>query len=285
MRTKDAPANKVDAITTRHPAPESTVPRTRLRLAVTVALLPVALTACGDTGALRGAGPTATAISPDRLWPDLTPASSPAWDYDDGESELMKGIRAPRDDIHKVDPVAVVRAEISQHPDAYTGIKAPYHETARRMADCGEGPAKGRCPVLRPYYRDLTGDGRDDLTLGFRLLPGNQTAVRVYTFESGRLVRVMSNDDAVTGVELAGRSVIIHSPSDIASYEYRFQWTWDPDQRVMLLTHDEMLRVDGRKGGRHPSASPSASASPAASPSVSPSSSTSPSPSSSSSGR
>jgi hypothetical protein len=67
--------------------------------------------------------------------------------------------------------------------------------------------------------------------------------VRVYTVQGGRLVQVMSNDDAVTGVELAGRSVIIRSPSDIAYYEYRFQWTWDPDQHVMLLTHDEMLRT------------------------------------------
>jgi hypothetical protein len=128
--------------------------------------------------------------------------------------------------------------------------------------------ARGRCPVLAPYYRDLTGDGRDDLTLGFRLLPGNQTAVRVYTFESGRLVRVMSNDDAVTGVELAGRSVIIRSPSDIAGYEYRFQWTWDPDQRVMLLTHDEMLRTGAQNGAKHRSASPSVS--PRLSPSTSP---------------
>ncbi|MGW0332589.1 hypothetical protein ACWD0J_12075 [Streptomyces sp. NPDC003011] len=260
----------------------------RIRTAATVALLLATVSACGDTGALRGAGPTPTAMSPDRLWPDLAPASSPAWDYDDGGSELVRGITAPGDDIHRVDPVAVIRAEIARHPDAYTGGKATYRETARRMADCAGGAATGRCPVLTPYYRDLTGDGRDDLTLGFRLLPGNQTAVRVYTFRSGRLTQVMSNDDAVTGVELAGRSVIIRSPSDIAGYEYRFQWTWDPDQRVMLLTHDELLRTGGKKGAKdstdatdskHPTASPSPS------PSLSPSASPSPSGSSSASGR
>jgi hypothetical protein len=81
----------------------------------------------------------------------------------------------------------------------------------------------------------------------------------------------MSNDDAVTGVELAGRSVIIRSPSDIAGYEYRFQWTWDPDQRVMLLTHDEMLRSGEENGAKHRSASPSAS--PSALSSASPSAS------------
>ncbi|MFI6930626.1 hypothetical protein [Streptomyces sp. NPDC050287] len=243
----------------------------RIRTAVAVGLLLAALAACGDTGALRGAGPTATAMSPDRLWPDLRPASSPAWDYDDGEAELMRGVTAPGEDIHKLNPVAVVRAEITQHPDEYTGGKATYYETTRRMADCADGAARGRCPVLKPYYRDLTGDGRDDLTLGFRLLPGNQTAVRVYTFESGRLVQVMSNDDAVTGVELAGRSVIVRSPSDVAGYEYRFQWTWDPDQRVMLLTHDEMLRTGARNDAEHRSAPPSRP--PRPSPSVSPSAS------------
>lgn len=237
-----------------------------LRTALVTALLLASATACGDAGGLEGAGATPTATSPARLWPEMTPASSPAWNYDDGESEVMKGITAAGDDVRKVDPVAVVKAEIAQHPDEYSGSKAPYYETARRMVDCEERTASGRCPVLKAYYRDLTGDGHEDLTLGFRLLPGNQTAVRVYTFEGGRLVQVMANDDAVSGVELAGRSVIIHAPSDLADYEYRFQWTWDPDQHVMLLTHDEMLRV-----GKAPSPSASAGASSAASPSLTPS--------------
>jgi hypothetical protein len=231
----------------------------RIRTLAAVALLLATAAGCGDAGGLVGAGPTSTAISPDRLWPNLTPAASPAWDYDEGEKEVMNGITAPGDDIRKVDPVAVVRAEIFQHPDSYTGSKAPYHETARRTADCGKKAASSRCPVLKAYYRDLTGDGRDDLTLGFRLLPSNQTAVRVYTFESGRLVQVMANDDAVLGVELAGRSVIIRSPTSIAGYEYRTQWTWDPDQLAMLLTRDEFLRVGKRTRPHHSSAAPSAS--------------------------
>ena len=57
-------------------------------------------------------------------------------------------------------------------------------------------------------------------------------------------------------MELAGRSVIIRSPSEVAGYEYRLQWTWDPEQRAMLLTHDEMLRTGGKKHSRHPSARP-----------------------------
>ncbi|MGW7208948.1 hypothetical protein [Streptomyces sp. NPDC054837] len=221
-----------------------------VRPLVTAALVLATVAGCGDAGGLHGAGPTSTATSPARLWPNLTPAASPAWNYDDGESEAMKGITAPGDDVREVDPVAVVKAEIAQHPDEYSGAKAPYRETARLMAYCGKKPADSRCPLLKAYYRDLTGDGHEDLTLGFRLLPGHQTAVRVYTFEGGRLVQVMANEDAVSGVELAGRSVIIHAPSDLADYEYRFQWTWDPEQRVMLLTHDEMLHI-----GKSPSPS------------------------------
>lgn len=253
--------------------PRSLAARTALALAA------LALAAgCGDAGGLQGAGSTPTATSPAKLWPSLTPASSPAWNYDNGESETMKGVTAPGGDIRKVDPARLVRAEIAQHADDYAGSKAPYRETVRRMDSCGKRPADAKCPLLRPYYRDITGDGRPDLTLGFRLLPGNQTAVRVYTVEGNRVVQVMSNNDAVSGVELAGRSVIIHAPSDLSDYEYRFQWTWDPEQKVMLLTHDEMLHNGKREQPpKRPSASRSGS--PSASAGTSPSTTTGASPS------
>lgn len=236
------------------------MPRARaaraVRSAVAVALLAATAVGCGDAGGLRGAGATPTATSPAKLWPNLKPAASPAWDYDNGESEEMH-LSAPDGDIRKVSPAAIVRQEIALHPGDYAGSKAQYRETARRMKYCGTTPADSRCPLLKAYYRDITGDGKPELTLGFRLLPGTQTAVRVYTVEAGRVVQVMSNNDAVSGVELAGRSVIIHAPSDLADYEYRFQWTWDPQQKVMLLTHDEMLHI-GRT--RHHSRRPSPSA-------------------------
>ncbi|MEV1063906.1 hypothetical protein [Streptomyces sp. NPDC050263] len=216
---------------------------------------------CGDAGELEGAGSTPTAISPDRLWPDLTPAASPAFDIGEVDTKVVKGVTVPGGDIRKADPVAVVRAEIAADPGDYSA--GAYDETARRMADCGKsGTAGTRCPVLKAYYRDLTGDGREDMTLGFRQLPGNLTAVRVYTVRGDRLVQVMSYEDAVSGVELAGRSVIIRAPSEVAGYEYRLQWTWDQQQHAMLLTHDEMLRTgSGRKDSSHPSASVSATAS------------------------
>ncbi|OXS32699.1 hypothetical protein [Streptomyces sp. XY006] len=259
-----------------------------VRRAVAGMLVLAAAVGCGNAGELEGAGPTPTAVGPARLWPELTPASSPAFEIGEVNREPVKGVEVPADgDIRRVDPVGIVRAEIDGNPRDYAGAKAPYRDTNRRMADCAEGPGRGKCPVLRPYYRDLTGDGRDDLTLGFRLLPGKTTAVRVYTVDRRRLLQVMAWEDALSGVELAGRSLVIRSPSEVAGYEYRLEWTWDRDQRAMLLTHDEMLRTGPRGHSRHPSASPSgsrsASPSGSASPSRSASRSVSPSPSGSSS--
>ncbi|KUN73642.1 hypothetical protein AQJ46_04910 [Streptomyces canus] len=239
--------------------PARRAPRTT-RAVAAVALLLAAASGCGDAGDLVGAGSTPTAISPDRLWPQLTPASSPAFEIGEVDSQVVAGVSVPGDDIREVDPVALVRTEIKKDPSSYAA--GGYVETARRMADCGkQGVAGKRCPVLQPYYRDLTGDGRKDLTLGFRQLPGNVTAVRVYTVEKHRLVRVMHWEDAVSGVELAGRSVIIRSPSEVAGYEYRLQWTWDPQQKSMLLTHDEMLRTGSRSLGDAQSPAPGPSAS------------------------
>ncbi|MGW4871574.1 hypothetical protein [Streptomyces chartreusis] len=248
------------------------MPRSRLTrivaLSALVALLLAAATACGDAGELQGAGPTETAVSPDKLWPRLTPASRPAYEIGEVNREVVKGVMLPGDDIRDVNPVAVVRKEMDKSPGDYEGQNAQYRETGLLMAQCGGGAGHGKCPVLRPYYRDLTGDGRPELTLGFRLMPGKTTAVRVYTVEKHRLMQVMSWDDAISSVELAGRSVIIRSPSEVAGYEYRLQWTWDADEKAMLLTHDEMLRTGHRKKSPHPSPSPSGS------PSLTPSAST-----------
>lgn len=199
------------------------MPRSRpTRTAAVVALLLAAATACGDAGGLQGAGPTETAVSPDKLWPKLTPASSPAYVIGEVNRKVVKGVTVPGGDIRDVDPVAVVRKEIAESPGDYRGEDAPYHRTGSLMAQCDKGAGRGGCPVLQPYYRDLTGDGHPDLTVGFRLMPGKTTAVRVYTVEKRRLVQVMEWDDAVSAVELAGRSVIIRSPSEVAGYRNNF---------------------------------------------------------------
>ncbi|MFD4834945.1 hypothetical protein ACFWPV_34675 [Streptomyces uncialis] len=263
-------------------------------------LLPLAvlLGACGNPGDLESAGPATTAVGPARLWPDLPPASTPAYDYGEAETETVDGFALPRDDIRTLDPLAVLRAQAKQHPDTFTGPLALDEDTAKKITRCGSDDGSGSdgsvgsddasgssgsdgssgsegaggagsrgCPVLKEQYRDLTGDGRDDLIIGIRL-PDDQLAVRVFTHEGDALTQIMSTSDAVTGVELAGRDLVIRAVSGIPGYEYRTVWSWDRHQEAMLPTKDEFLRVDGAGGTpkspapRPPTASPAPGSTP-----------------------
>ncbi|MDX2559355.1 hypothetical protein PV371_06795 [Streptomyces sp. TX20-6-3] len=198
--------------------------------------------ACGrEEGGLQSAGATPTAVGPVRLWPDLPPATDPPVDYGESDTERVPGIKVPDNDVHTVDAVAVVDAEVRAHPDTYSGGDGLYEETARAIRACETAPAA--CPVMRPYYRDLTGNGRDELIVGIRM-PDQQVGVRVYLAENGGLTRIMATVDQVISVELAGRDLIMRvSSAGIPGYEYRTAWSWDEQQHSMLPTRDEIVRV------------------------------------------
>ncbi|MFG2145752.1 hypothetical protein ACGFRG_16335 [Streptomyces sp. NPDC048696] len=201
------------------------------------------LSGCGNAGGLQGAGPTQTAVGPVQLWPDLPKPTATPQDYGESQTERVPGIKVPGGDVHNLDPVAVVQAEVRAHPDQYTGADGLYEETVRQLTQCRSKPKS--CPVLKAYFRDLTGDGRDEMILGIKM-PEQQLAVRCYTPDkNGTLTRIMSTSDQLIGVELAGRDVILHSVSaGIPGYEYRTAWSWDDHQRAMLPTRDEIIRVE-----------------------------------------
>lgn len=128
--------------------------RALLGVAVAVVLTSAAA-GCGDAGELQGAGPTPTAISPDKLWPDLTPASSPAFDIGEVDTEVVKGITVPGGDIRGVDPVAVVRREIAGHPGDYAKGPTPRRPggwpTAARAVRAAPGaPCSRRTTATSP---------------------------------------------------------------------------------------------------------------------------------------
>ncbi|WP_251060362.1 hypothetical protein [Streptomyces sp. ISL-100] len=224
--------------------------RAALLLTAAAAAVAAALSGCADAGELESAGPTPTAVGPTRLWPERPAATVPPMDYGEGETETVRGIKVPGDDVRRVRPVAVAQAEQAAHPDALSGPDGRYEQTVRQLRECDTRPKS--CPVLKAYYRDLTGDGKAELILGVSM-PRGQLAVRCYLAEKGRLTRIMGTSDAVIGVSLAGRDLIIRAPSNLPGYEYRTAWSWDGHQHAMLPTRDEILRVHKDGGDPLPS--------------------------------
>ncbi|MFI9625494.1 hypothetical protein [Streptomyces sp. NPDC052042] len=228
-------------------------PRRRVRCRTVSALGAVAgavlLSGCGAGGGLRSAGPAPYAIGPARLWPELPSASAAPYDYGEGETARIPGIEVPDGDVHRLDPVAVVQAGLTVRSDRHSKATELPAETVRRITECRSVP--GSCPVLRPYFRDLTGDGKDEMVLGIQL-PGRQISVRVYKSEAGGLTRILATSDAVISIELAGRDLITRVPSVIRGYEYRTAWSWDGRQRAMLPRRDEILRMPSPRPPRSP---------------------------------
>lgn len=156
--------------------------------------------------------------------------------------------------MHAVDPVALVQAELRAHPKVDVGPDGMPQETAAAILACGKDGADGsadgaRCPVLKPYYRDLTGNGKDELIIGIEFgsgpdVPEKEMSVRVYTADpDGRLNRIMATTQSVITVELAGQDVILRVPSGNNGYELITAWSWDEKQLTMLPTREQIVRV------------------------------------------
>ncbi|CAM5579329.1 lipoprotein [Streptomyces avidinii] len=207
-------------------------------------LLPF-LAGCGDDGGLASAGATPTASGPVHLWPGREGAVVPPADPGGAPPEYVPGIAPVRDqNVHEIDPVALVQAEVRAHPGSASGPDGMPAETARAVTACGtDGADPKACPVLAPYYRDLTGNGRDELIIGIEF-PERQMSVRAYTADpDGRLNRIMATTDTVISVELAGQDVILRIPSGNAGYEVNTTWSWDGKQRSMLPAREQIVRV------------------------------------------
>ncbi|MFJ9941548.1 hypothetical protein [Streptomyces erythrochromogenes] len=221
-------------------------------LAVLSALVVLPLLAgCGDTGGLVGAGATATASGPVHLWPDRLGATVPPADPAGAPPEYVKGIPPVRDqDVHAVDLVSLVQAELRAHPKTGVGADGMPAETAAAIKACKDGAAEPEsCPVLAPYYRDLTGNGKDELIVGIEF-PDRMMSVRVYTADrDGRLNRIMATTQTVVSVELAGRDLVLRVPSGNRGYELVTAWSWEEKQGTMLPTREQIVRVPAHPQG------------------------------------
>ncbi|MFD8981247.1 hypothetical protein [Streptomyces sp. NPDC059564] len=222
------------------------IPPPRAGAVLLLALLSaLSLTACGNTGGLASAGPTPTASGPVHLWPERKGADVPPADPGGAPPEYVQGLpRVADQNVHTVDPVALVQAELRAHPGSVTGADGMPAETAAAIRACRTAQEEpGACPVLEPYYRDLTGNGRDEVVVGVEF-PDKMMSVRVYTADpDGRLNRIMATTQTVIAVELAGRDVILRVPSGNPGYELITAWSWDEKQRTMLPTREQIVRM------------------------------------------
>ncbi|WP_329314518.1 hypothetical protein OG723_25815 [Streptomyces sp. NBC_01278] len=251
MRAPSFPAAVSRARGVRPSPPASPV----LPVLLCLTLLPL-LAGCGDAGGLAGAGPTPTASGPVHLWPDRKGASVPPAEPGGAPPEYVPGLAPVRDqNVHEVDPLALVQAELRAHPAADVGPDGMPAETVAAVEACGqEGLPSQNCPVLAPYYRDLTGNGRDELVVGIEM-PDRMMSVRAYTADpDGRLNRIMATTQTVVAVELAGRDVILRMPSGNPGYELITAWSWDEKQRTMLPAREQIVRLPG--SAQSPSARP-----------------------------
>ncbi|MFC9298202.1 hypothetical protein ACFTWH_35315 [Streptomyces sp. NPDC057011] len=213
--------------------------------AATAATAALPLAGCAANGALHAADdgrPAARAQGPYRPWPERPPAPPPEVDVLHAEGRVpIAGIEVPAGaSLRDVPPMDVLTADLRPRP-------AGQDETKAALARCtGQEQGAGDCPVRTAHYRDLTGNGRDELILGIEL-PGHRLNLRVYTADSGRVVQIMDTAARVTDVQLTERDLIIHSATSPAGTEIRDVWTWFPEQQAMRPRVTETVRRPAEK--------------------------------------
>lgn len=222
-----------------------------MRRLAPLVLLPVlvpALLGCGTHDGLRAAdqgAPAPRAQGPYRLWPERPPAP-PAPDEGHGATapEVVPGVEVPGGRLRDVPPLDVLGADIGRELRELAdppGDVAAQDDRPGILRSCAD-PAAGTCPVRQAHYRDLTGDGREELILGIER-PDHQLTLRVYAYRGGQLLRIMDTSHRVTSVELTARDLIVRSATGTPAHESRDIWAWSPEQGVMLPRLMEIVRT------------------------------------------
>ncbi|MFD3695716.1 hypothetical protein ACFWUZ_06105 [Streptomyces sp. NPDC058646] len=214
------------------------LPALLLLLLIPAAALPLA--GCDAVGSLQAADqgrPAARAQGPHRLWPERPPAP-PEPDEErrpDGPAGVA-GIDVRGGALRDVRPVDVLRADLR------SGAARPGDggELGAALRGC-EDPEAAGCSLRPAHYRDLTGNGRDELIVGVEL-PGHRLNLRVYTADDGKLLRIMETTARVIDVQLTERDLIIQSTTSFPGTESRDVWTWFPEQQAMVPRLMETVR-------------------------------------------
>ncbi|MGK5727944.1 hypothetical protein [Streptomyces sp. URMC 124] len=228
-------------------APRAASRRRPLRALVALAALAAVTGAagCSSAGEPVGAGRTAPASAPSRLWPQATPAPSPSGPQHDGETATkVPGVApVPSGDIHEVDAYAAVRAEVRAARNSVTGADALDDATAAKVASSCSAGEQRNCPIRKPVYCDLTGDGHEDLVVGIEM-EDHFLSLRAYTLVKGELTRVLSTVAQPSSIEVAGRDLIVWEPWTTPHYALRSVYTWNAQNHYMDFRRYEIRRAE-----------------------------------------
>ncbi|MCY0953995.1 hypothetical protein [Streptomyces sp. H27-S2] len=215
---------------------------------------------CADVDGLQNDGDLGTVRAPLTLWKDIRPAP-PGPGGTAGAAAVVPGLpKVPGLTMRGVDPLAVVRADITSATaqDGGTGRLAD-PRAAQRLALC-TGAAGADCPVRPGVLHDLTGDGREELITAVDI-DGRVSELRVYTVrDDGSVARILSRTAVLEGVEVAAEHLAVREPTSNPDYVSVSDYVWDPDAGIMnlsQLTLDECpaipatpLRTDGARCAR-----------------------------------
>ncbi|WP_327327646.1 hypothetical protein OG735_37810 [Streptomyces sp. NBC_01210] len=168
-----------------------------------------------ETGARDGgvAPRLSPPISPQPLWPQYAPPSPPAA----GESSpsykrylTVDGITVPAGGLRKV----AVKELLEKDPNVPPLVRAA-------MKNC---PGSG-CGLRSPAYRDLTGDGRDELVVALDEESVGLTLIQVYWAVGGtvRPVLISWGPIGLTG-ETFGHDLVLTSTGDDGRFTTRYRW-------------------------------------------------------------
>ncbi|MFF7726769.1 hypothetical protein [Streptomyces sp. NPDC008001] len=219
-------------------------PRALVALAVLAAAV-TGVAGCASAGEPVGAGRTAPASAPSRLWPQAAPAPSPSGPQHDGETATkVPGVPpVPSGDIRKVDAYALVKAEVAANRKSVTGADALDDTTAAKVASSCSAARRTNCPMREPVYSDLTGDGHDDLIVGIEM-EDHFLSLRAYTLVNGEPTRVLSTVAQPSSIEVAGRDLIVWEPWTTPHYALRSVYTWNAQSHYMDFRRYEIRRAE-----------------------------------------
>lgn len=219
-----------------------------------------AASGCADVDGLQNDGDLGTVRSPLTLWKGIRP-SPPGPGGTPGTAAVVPGLpKVPALTMRGVDPLAVVRADITSATaqDGGTG-RLVDPRAAGRLALC-TGAADADCPVRPGVLHDLTGNDREELITAVDI-DGRLSELRVYTVrDDGSVARILSRTAVLEGVEVAAEHLAVREPTSNPDYVSVSDYVWDPDAGIMNLSQltldecpavtDAPLRADGSRCAR-----------------------------------